>query len=51
VSPREFIHIEGKPAQDPVEGIARASAWIDRFVHRVGAAANQTDLYHSSVAA
>jgi len=51
LSPRELIHIEGKPAQDPVEGIARASAWIDRFVHRVGAAANHTDLYHGSAAA
>jgi hypothetical protein len=51
LSPRELIHIEGKPAQDPAEGIVRASAWIDRFVHRGSAAANHTDLYHGSAAA
>ncbi|WP_375243492.1 hypothetical protein [Sphingomonas parapaucimobilis] len=51
LSPRELIHIDGKPAQDPGEGIARASAWIDRFVRRGSAMFNHTDLYHVSVAA
>ncbi len=34
MSPRELIHIDGKPAEDMVDGIARADAWLAR---RMGA--------------
>ncbi|MEK9212990.1 hypothetical protein [Sphingomonas sp. 2378] len=34
MSPRELVHIDGKPAEDMVDGIARADAWLAR---RMGA--------------
>ena len=34
LSPRELIHIDGKPAADTTDGIARADAWLAR---RMGA--------------
>lgn len=30
MSPRELVHIDGKPAEDMVDGIARADAWLAR---------------------
>lgn len=51
LSPRELIHIDGKPAQDSTEGMARAAAWIDCFVRRGGAAPDNAYFYDVSAAA
>lgn len=45
LAPREIIHVDGKPADDPSAGIARAAAWLKRRVASGAPAPNGAEVY------
>lgn len=45
MSPRELIHIDGKPAEDTADGIRRADDWLTRRMGTKFAEAANADLF------